>query len=460
MATLAFFQNRLGRTDGVSLEVDKWRSVLTERMGHQVRYCSGNDDVPTNDHLPELYAQHPRTWKILRNGTVAMTDDYAREEDLELEIYNHADVIEAKLLQFLTEKKVDVLIPNNLCSGGYQPASAIAFHRVIRRTGKPAIIHSHDFYFEDSGEVQATCQTVASIYERYFPSKLPNVQHVMINQIARQQLKQRKNIDARVVPNVFDFRQPAWQKDEFNARFRDDFGIGADDLIILQATRILDRKGIELAIDLVSRLGEPARRKALNGMPTAAGGRIHEKSRLVLLCAGIIETIGISGNYWGALQDHARELGVELLHIGDRIAHSRGPSTQEPRTYSLWDSYVFADLVTYPSLWEGWGNQFIEAVFAKLPVVVFEYPVWQSDLGPAGFDVISLGGSVAGRNKHGLACIEESVLATAADQTVAVLTNPERRRSMVEKNFQIGSEKFSLETLHGILTELLGNIGL
>lgn len=32
--------------------------------------------------------------------------------------------------------------------------------------------------------------------------------------------------------------------------------------------------------------------------------------------------------------------------------------------------------MTYPSLREGWGNQFIEAVFAKLPVVLLEYPVW------------------------------------------------------------------------------------
>lgn len=36
MAVISFHQNRLGRTDGVSLEVDKWRAVLRDRMGHQV----------------------------------------------------------------------------------------------------------------------------------------------------------------------------------------------------------------------------------------------------------------------------------------------------------------------------------------------------------------------------------------------------------------------------------------
>ena len=33
MSRVAFIHNALGKTDGVSLEVDKWRVVL-ERMGH------------------------------------------------------------------------------------------------------------------------------------------------------------------------------------------------------------------------------------------------------------------------------------------------------------------------------------------------------------------------------------------------------------------------------------------
>lgn len=82
MATFAFFQNRLGRTDGVSLEVDKWRHILRDKLGHKVRYCSGNPEVKTNYVIDELYAQHPKTWKILRNGTVEFKD-YATEQDLE-----------------------------------------------------------------------------------------------------------------------------------------------------------------------------------------------------------------------------------------------------------------------------------------------------------------------------------------------------------------------------------------
>lgn len=254
MAVISFVQNRLGRTDGVSLEVDKWREILTKRLGHKVWYCSGNPEVKTNHVIPELYAQHPKTWKILRNSSVEFKD-YPSGADLEQDIYNHADVLEEKLLEFIRREHVNVLVPNNLCSGGYQPAAAIAFHRVFRKTGLPAIVHSHDFYFEDSGEVRPTCHTAESIYHRYFPPKLPNVQHVVINRIAQGELKRRKNIDATVVPNVFDFDQPAWVADAYNSDFRAAFGMDANDLVFLQATRILDRKGIEMAIDVVAEIG-------------------------------------------------------------------------------------------------------------------------------------------------------------------------------------------------------------
>ncbi len=459
MANIAFFQNRLGRTDGVSLEVDKWREVLRDRMGHKVWYCSGNDDVPGNYVLPELYAQHPRTWRILRNGTVEFKD-YASEQELELEIYNHADIIEAKLLQFITEQRIGVLAPNNLCSGGYQPAAAIAMHRVMRRTGLPAIIHSHDFYFEDSGEVRATCHTVASIYERYFPPKLPNVQHVVINRLAQREIKKRKNIDATVVPNVFDFDQPAWTADSYNSEFRAACGLSPDDLVFLQATRILDRKGIEMAIDTVAKLADPARRKALVGVRTAGGGQFHAGAKIVLLCAGIVETIGISGNYWSALQAQAVELGVDLRYVGDLVKHSRGTSDDGKKIFSLWDSYVQADFVTYPSTWEGWGNQFIEAVFAKLPVLVYEYPVWQTDLGQTGFDVVSLGHEITHKDARGLVHVADAVVNRAADEIVAILTDPARRKRIGEHNYALGQKHYSLHTLQGIITGLLGRFNL
>jgi len=458
VATIAFFQNRLGRTDGVSLEVDKWRRIL-EAKGHRVLYCSGNDDVPGNLVIPELYAQHPKTWKILRNASVSFTD-YTKEEELELDIYNHADVLEERILNLIKQEKIDLLIPNNLCSGGYQPAAAIAFHRVFRKTGIPGIIHSHDFYFEDSDEVNPTCHTAESIYHRYFPTKLPNIQHVFINRIAQKELKKRKNIDGLVVPNVFDFKQAAWVADEYNQDFRGAFGITKDDLVFLQATRILDRKGIEMAIDTLAEVQKHPRLIQLSGINTKAGGIFGQGSRIILLCAGIVETIGISGTYWENLQHHAQSLGVTLIHVGDQVKHSRGTLADGSKVYSLWDSYVHGDFVTYPSYWEGWGNQFVEAVFAKLPVLVFEYPVWVTDLSLKKFQVVSLGPRLAGKRENGLVYVDQTKVEQAADHIIEVLTNPPLKKAMVDHNYEAAATSYSMENLNEYIDQLLEKTGI
>lgn len=115
---------------------------------------------------------------------------------------------------------------------------------------------------------------------------------------------------------------------------------------------------------------------------------------------------------------------------------------------------------TYPSVWEGWGNQFIEAVFAKLPVVLFEYPVWVSDLKDAGFDVVSLGDKIAGRGEDGLVRVAPAMVRKAADEVVAILSDPERRTAIGERNFAIGRERYSLETLERIIRGLLGGAGI
>ena len=70
------------------------------------------------------------------------------------------------------------------------------------------------------------------------------------------------------------------------------------------------------------------------------------------------------------------------------------------KIYNFWDAYVFADLITYPSLLEGWGNQFLEGIFAKKPLIIFEYPVFLTDIKEKGFNIVSLGDNYKKDNKH------------------------------------------------------------
>lgn len=452
MARIAFIQNKLGKTDGVSLEIDKWRRVL-EDLGHTVFYCAGNDDVPGIHVIPELSLFHPTINRILKNGTVEFRD-YDSEQELLAEIDRTARTIKAKLLAFLDEHSVGVIIPNNLQSVGYNIPAMRALYEIIDERRIPTIAHSHDFWWEDSGEVSPTCEGVRRFYERYAPPDLPGVKHVVINRIAHDALLERKGIDATIVPNVFDFSQPEWTVDEYNADFRERIGLSQNDILLLQATRVMDRKGIELAVDLTAALNSPPHRDRLEARPLSDGRRFGPDNRIVLVCAGYVEQFGITGDYVARLKRRAERTGAEIAFVGDIVKHSRDHQSGDGKIYSLWDSYVHADFVTYPSWWEGWGNQLIEALFAKQPVCLFEYPVYRTDLAEAGFDVVSLGSELGPTDDLGLVTLPPGTVERAAGEMVDLLTDGARRQRTVEHNFTVARERYSYE----VLTDLVGSI--
>jgi len=116
---------------------------------------------------------------------------------------------------------------------------------------------------------------------------------------------------------------------------------------------------------------------------------------------------------------------------------------------------VCADFVTYPSLWEGWGNQFLEALQARLPIVLFEYPVYRADIRGKGFRVVSLGSEIAGRDDLGLVQVRPAVIEEAADQAVELLTDAALRQEVTSHNLQLARRHYSLEALRGYLSRLI-----
>lgn len=457
MATIGFIQHRLGSTDGVSLEVEKFR-LLLEKRGHRVRYLSGNDTGHLGRFIPELHPSHPDTARIIRNATRKLTD-YPDGEALIQDIRVHADRINPGILAFLEEESIDLLFPNNLLSVGYNLPGALALTEALESTGIQAVCHHHDFWWEDSGEVFPTCAEVIDFYSKYCPPALPNLKHCVINSIAQGQLFERCGLESRVIPNVFDFDRVPWERDSFNQDLRKDLGLEDSDLLFLQATRVLDRKGIELAIDTVAQVNAPENLERLISRPLYNGRRFSSSSRTALVCAGYVESIGISGDYATKLAQHASEKGVDLIWASDKVGHTRH-ATESSKRYSLWDCYTAADFVTYPSVWEGWGNQLIEAIFARLPVLLFEYPVYQTDLVSAGFKVVSLGSSYARRASDGLLEVENAVLRRCALEIVDLLQDPNHRRSVVNHNVLRAKEYYSYHALDAILGEILESQGI
>ncbi len=450
MATIGLCHYKVGGTDGVSLEMDKWKTVL-QRMGSTVHLCGGDLGAGDGHLIKELY-HHRKDVERMTANTFRELCDYDNGTLLERDILALAQRIEEKLIAFIEEFSIDLLIPNNIWSIGVNVSAAVAFTRVVRKLRIPAIGHNHDFHWEKFRGMRATCSEAQRIIDQYLPPVDPLISHVVINSFARDELLKRRGISSTVVPNVFDFSGPDWQVDDYNRDFRSEIGVGENDLLVLQGTRIVSRKGIELAIDLVEKLGQPMYRDQIAQRGLYDGRRFGKEDRIVLVLAGYSEDP--KKDYLNRLQEKATRAGVKLLVISDLVRSERALEDAR-KIYSLWDCYVFADLATYPSLYEGWGNQFLEAIRARLPVVLFEYPVFRSDIKERGFNIISLGNEVRARDNLGLVTVDEERICSAAEQAIIALADCPAREEMAEHNLRLGEKFYSMESLEKSLQGIL-----
>ncbi|MCP4543736.1 MAG: glycosyltransferase family 4 protein [Chloroflexi bacterium] len=451
MKTIGIFHYQVGRTDGVSLEIEKWKHVL-EEMGHTVHLCAGDPGTAECTLIEEMYHHRPDAERLNYN-TFCELRDYADDAAYRAELFGLADVIERKIRDFVEKNGIDFLIPQNVWSVAASPSVSIALARVMRDLQLPVLAHNHDFYWERTSGVALTCATAIELTDKYLPPHDPLAQHAVINSLAQREMLARKGIESTVVPNIFDFGAPPWQPDEYNQDFRARIGLKENDIFVLQATRIVRRKGIELAVDLVRALDTPKRRAQLKARGLYDSRPFDDDSRIVFVLAGYARD-DVTGGYVQQLEEKIEQAGIDVLFIEDMVGGQR-QRRDGKKIYSLWDTYVFADMVTYPSLWEGWGNQFLEALRAQLPIMLFEYPVYQADIKDKEFRVISLGSEIQGQDDLGLVQVDPHIIESAADQAIELLTDARLRQETVKHNFQIGQEHYSLESLRGYLAPLI-----
>ncbi|MEQ6376313.1 glycosyltransferase family 4 protein [Bacillaceae bacterium S4-13-56] len=443
---IALAHFRVGETDGVSLEMEKWKLAL-EKMGHEVLFLAGSGGQTSAYVIEELYYMHPLNNKFVYNAYDRLMD-YEDEESFKNDILLFTSKIEQKLMKFIENEKIDVLIPNNILSLGWGLPAAIAFYHVAEKMNITYLCHHHDFYWERERYSTPTCSFINDWLEQYFPPALDNVNHVVINKIAQDELIERRGISSKVVPNVFDFDGKRWIVDDYNYDIRETLGLDEDDIIILQATRITERKAIELGIDVVSEIQRQV--KGMVGKKLYNGKKIIPTTKVVYVLAGLPESMP---RYLELLKKKANQLDVDIRFVNERVDHSRRLENQL-KIYSLWDAYVIADFITYPSILEGWGNQLLEGVFAKKPIVIYEYPVFQTDIADKEFMFTSLGGqhTVA---SNGLIEVPADKVVQAAQEIVRILTDPTLYQTCTDHNFELGKRYYSYEALQQYLESVM-----
>ncbi len=408
---IGFIATRLSGTDGVSLEVAKWARVL-RRMGHEVYFCAGElgGYAAGGTCIPKLHFADQTIMNLARR---AFQDDVEDGDEVCDEIYAAADELRAPLRAFIRSNRLDLIIVQNALTIPMNLPLGVCLTGLIAELGIDTIAHHHDFYWERQ---RYQINGILDLLDTTFPADLPTIQHVTINSIAQQRLKARRGIDSIVIPNVHDFATPPPGIDDYNRNFREELGLSADDIFVLQPTRVVRRKGIELALELLNRLQLPKAHLFITHHASDEGTQ-----------------------YWRWLKREAQTMGVRMRLI-DHLVDTERSQIDGHKIYSLWDVYPHADLITYPSTYEGFGNALLEAVYFRRLVVVNRYPVYNADIRPLGFRFIELDGFV-----------DEA----AVERTWHLLNSPDEVRAMVDRNYEIAREHFSLEVLERKLRDVL-----
>ncbi len=413
MKNIGFVSTRFAGTDGVSLESAKWAEVL-EASGHRCFWFAGDLDRDPEKSLlvEEAHFEHD-TVQWVQERAFGRKGRKAEVTDM---LHALRSLLKVRLYEFIEKFHLDVLIAQNSLTIPMHIALGLAITEVAAETEMPTIAHHHDFYWE---RVRFSVTAVHDYLQMAFPANLPNIQHVVINSVAQEELALRTGISSIVIPNVLDFENPPQVDQDYTANLRREIGLDEDDCMILQPTRIIQRKGIEHAIELVKKLGDP-------------------RYKLV-----ISHDAGDEGyDYADWLRDHAREDGVDLRFIATRVAEKRSVNADGEKQYTLWDVYPHADFITYPSLYEGFGNAFLEAIYFQKPILVNRYGVFVRDIEPQDFELVVMDGFLT---KKVVQAVRE------------ILENPRRWKQIVEHNYEVATRHYSYAVLRKRLNFLLGN---
>lgn len=407
---IGFISTRLCGTDGVSLETAKWAQIF-EEDGFNCFYLAGELDRPSSKSMlvSKMLFTHPEIVEIY-NGCF---DTLIRNSKVTGKIYKIKDELKKEIYSFIKVFKIDLLISENALTIPLNIPLGLAICEVITETGIATIAHHHDFYWERK---RFLINAIEDYLDMAFPPHLSFIQHVVINSIAKRMISYRRGITASLIPNVMNFEKPYTKEDVYSSDIREALGIEKDELFILQPTRVVKRKGIEHAIELVSRLGK--------------------KAKLVISHAS-----GDEGNsYENRLKEYASLLGIEALFVSDIIKQERGKTDDGRKIYTLADVYRQADLVTYPSYIEGFGNAFLEAVYYGKPIFVNNYSIFATDIKPKGFKAI---------------VFDDYITEDIVRQTNKILSDPVLIKEMADHNYKVCLEHFSFNVLRKKLRMLI-----
>jgi glycosyltransferase involved in cell wall biosynthesis len=405
---------RIGGVDGVALETEKWIKVLN-RMGHKVFVLSGEFEGQTRKHhelathFPLLSFFSPECeWE--QNKAFHNPDKEA--DELHTGIENVSELIAKRIKKWLRNKKIELLISQNASALPAHLSMGLGIKKVIEATGIRAITHDHDFHWERGKRYLSPHDSINKFIDQTFPLRLPPVKNVVINSYNKERFKEKFNIGVDMVPNVMDYNTPYGILNRKSRYFLKDLGVKKKEIPLFQITRIVRRKGIETAIELLHKLQ-------------------NKKLKLI-----------ITGNHQDDEGANYFQYLIDLIHDLDLLNQVIFAEKMVMDHKDLSYAYAHARACTYFSTYEGFGNAFIECALAQKPIFINNYkPVYWQDIGSKGFRTVMLEDNQLTDQK--LKEIEE------------IIYDEELCREIGSFNYQLAKRHFSLEVLESLLIEIL-----
>lgn len=311
---------------------------MNDRSVVQLSYRLGGSDGVAVEARKWEWALRELGFDVRRvAGTI---DDARRPDDVELpflaiEPPDGCDPEPAALARAL--EGADLVIVENLCSLPINPDASALAARVLGEHEGAVVFHDHDLPWQRAGLFSPPG----------IPPRRAQSLHVTINEHSRHELEHR-GFQAITVRNAFDLDPVLGERDVTRAAF----GFGFDDLVLVQPTRAIPRKNVPGAIAFAAALAPMFPDRVIQLWIT------------------------------GPAEDRYGDVFDRL------VADSPVPITVG-RATSAADAYAAADLVVFPSTWEGFGNPVIESIAHRRAVAVGDYPVLQ-ELRDFGVELLSV----------------------------------------------------------------------
>lgn len=453
---IGIIHSLIGKNDGVSIVIDQTVNAMVKDMGIELgniyflaAHTSPRFNAETNDifwHKNDIHKS------IIQNFNIEMPEDYDQ--------LIHDKALEAKeiIAEWVKKNSIDLIIAHNT-SHPYNFITAVGLGYYIEGLRDQGIVWPkimawwHDSYFER--EQFSNPNSIIKKYLKYLPgTEIDGI--AFINQSQPELGKKlfqslnyskvNKFFDSRieVIPNTSSIDWP-WEnanwgngqliaplQDNYNDTFLRDIGLECevekrgftveDTVILLQHTRVVPRKKIEIALEFAFRMEKQYLKN-------------NKKKCIALLISG--HSGDEQADYKKFLLDYynnlmAKNPGANVVMIfGENRILSHRDIIVDKKYYNFYEipSVVASHggMGTYFSEVEGFGNNLLEMISFGLPVIINKYDIYKTDIEHLGFSFPS---------------VEECNLTDeVVEESYLLLTDYMLRNQVIRHNLETLSEK-------------------